>query len=359
MSRASRTLAFLITAVPMGLIGAAVLLVGWILVPLLAITPAVVPVLIGFRAAVGWIAEMEARLAGRLLGVRIRVPALAPSRRGYWGRALDIVSDRVFAKQQAYVLLRFLLGSVLAIAEVALIGSALGAIALPIYYHWSHPDITGWRVDTIWKALLYVPAGLVLLWLSVLLLAPLRALSVGLARGLLDECGEARPLEEVRRRGRRALGIHAVFFVAVNALLVVIWAATTRAFFWPAIPLVALLLPLMIHAWVQVLKEQPWLVARSKTRALAIHKGVYGSLVIYFVLSWISDGGGYFWEEPFSDFPFQRHHFARSTFPVTHNLETICASISGRGIRKGNTATSFTSRPRVAKSFRSRDPFRT
>lgn len=153
-ARTYRTLAFLVMAVPMGTVGAAVLLVGWTLVPILAITPAVVPVLIAFRRTVGWIARAEAALAQELLGIDVRARDRTPSRRGFWGQPLDILGDGAFAKQQAYLLLRFVLGGALAIGEVALLGSALGAIAVPFYYHWSHPDINGWHVDTLWKALL-------------------------------------------------------------------------------------------------------------------------------------------------------------------------------------------------------------
>jgi signal transduction histidine kinase len=189
------------------------------------------------------------------------------------------------------------LGGALAVAMVSLIASALGAIALPLYYHWTHPDITGWRVDAFWKALLYVPAGFVLLVLSVVLLRPLRSLWRRLARGLLDSRDEARAgtPEELKLRRRRALAIHAAVYAAVNALLIVIWASTTRAYFWPAWPLAALGLPLMIHLWVQLLEERPWLVGRRGNRALAIHTGVYAATILFYVFLWLASGGGYFW----------------------------------------------------------------
>jgi signal transduction histidine kinase len=292
-----RTLAFLVTAVPLGTLGAAVMLVGWTLVPLLAITPAVVPVLIGFRVTVGWIAGVEAALARRLLGITVRIRRTRRSRPGFWGQALDTLADGVFAKQQAYSLLRFVLGGALAIAELALVASAAAAIALPLYYHWSHPDVTGWHVDTIGKALLYVPVGLALLLASFGLLRPLRALWRGLADELLDSSDEApaRTPEELRLRHRRTLEIHAAVYAAVNAVLIVIWAATTRGYFWPAWPLIALGLPLAIHAWVQLLEERPSLAARSKTRAFAIHKGVYAATALFYVFLWLASGGGYFW----------------------------------------------------------------
>jgi signal transduction histidine kinase len=296
-TRSLRALAFLITAVPMGILGAAVLLVGWTLTPLLAITPAVVPVLIGFRAAVGWLARVEGVLARSLLGVPVRPPASTPARRGgYWGRALDIISDGAFGRQQVYLLLRFVVGGALAIAVAALVGSALSAIALPLYYRWTHPDVSGWNVDTLWKALLYVPAGLALLLLAGFLLRPIRALWRGLARRLLSERPEiARTREEIRRSRRRALAVHAGAYLAVNLLLILIWGVTTAGYFWPAWTLISLGLPLAIHAWVELLDERPALLGRNTTRVFAIHVGIYLSFAVFFVLVWVAGGMGYFW----------------------------------------------------------------
>ena len=295
-ARTYRTLAFVITAVPMGILGAAVLIVGWTLVPILAITPAVVPVLIGFRRTVGWIARAEAALARELLGIDVRARDRTPSRRGFWGQALDILGDGAFAKQQAYLLLRFVLGGALAIGEVALLAGALGAVAVPLYYHWSHPDINGWHVDTLWKALLYVPAGVALLLLGVFLLRPLAAVWRGLARGVLDsrEVPVARSPDETKLIRRRALAVHAAVYVSLNALLIFIWAVTSRGYFWPRWTLLALGLPLAIHGWVHLLEERPSLV-RGKTRAYAIHKGVYASFVLFYVFLWLATAQGYFW----------------------------------------------------------------
>ncbi len=298
MSFASRirALTYLITAVPLGTLGAAVVLVGWTLTPLVAITPAVVPVLIGFRAAIGWVARADASLARSLLGVQVSPRTRTPSRRGFWGQGLDIVSDGEFAKQQVFSLFRFAFGGVLAIAEVSLIGAALGAIAMPLYFSSAHPDVNGWHVDTLWKALLYVPAGVVLLALALYLLRPLAAISRWVARRLLDspEAVERSP-KETKLARRRALAAHVVVYVSVNALLIVTWATTTQAYFWPAWPLIALFLPLSIHAWVQAVDERPELIRPGQTRAFAIHEGVFASFALFYVFQWLASGGGYFW----------------------------------------------------------------
>ncbi len=291
-----RTLLFLLTAVPLGAVGATVLLTGWTVALTLVITPLIVPVLVGFRPAVGSIAQAEAALASTLLGITVRPRLNTPSRRGFWGSAVEIVRDRAFWKQQAYLFLRFALGWALAIAVGALISSALSAITMPIYYHWTHANVNGWHVDTFWKAVLYVPAGIFALLVAAHLLGPLARMSRWLVRGLLDEdMAVGRTPEQSAAVRRNALVAHAGFYAGLNALSILIWAVTSRGYFWPMWTLICLGLPLAIHAWVELVDRRPDLAARSKTRALAIHKGVFGSFAVFFVLVWLAAGPGYFW----------------------------------------------------------------
>ena len=292
-----RTLLFLFTALPLGAVGATVLLTSWTVALVLVITPLIVPVMIAFRAAVGWTAEAEAALARTLLRIPVRSRPWTPSARGFWARAGEILKDRAFWKQQVYLFLRFVLGGALAIAEGALISSALGAITMPIYYPWTHADINGWHVDTFWKAVVYVPAGIAVLLVAAHLLRPLAAVSRSLARGLLDEdAAVGRTPEQTAAIRRRALVAHASFYAGLNALLILIWAVTTRGYFWPAWTLICLGLPLAIHAWVELVDRRPGLIiGRSRTRALAIHKGVFASFAVFFVFVWLMSGLGYFW----------------------------------------------------------------
>jgi signal transduction histidine kinase len=291
-----RTLLFLLAALPLGALGVTVLLVCWTVTLVLVITPLIVPVLIAFRAVVGWTAEAEAALARRLLGIPVRARSWTPGSRGFWARAGEIISDGAFWKQQAYLFLRFTLGGAIAIAEAVLISSALGSITMPIYYRWTHANLNGWQVDTIWKAFAYVPVGIAFLLIGTHLLRPITAVSRSLARGLLDEdTAMRRTPEQTALLRRRALEFHAGFYAALNALLILIWAVTTRSYVWPMWTLIALGLPLAIHAWVELVDRRPQLARRSKTRALAIHKGVYASFVLFFVFIWLASGGGYFW----------------------------------------------------------------
>jgi signal transduction histidine kinase len=302
-----RTLLFLLTALPLGVVGAIVLLTGWTVGLVLIITPLVVPVLVAFRPAVGSVAQAEAAAARTLLRITVRTPLNTPSTRGFWGSAIDILGDRAFWKHQAYLFLRFTLGWALAIGEVVVISTALSAIVMPIYYRWTDTNIAGWQADTFWKAALYVPAGIVALLIAAHLLRPLAALSRWLAWGLLDEDAAVAltPNESaaIQRRTlaaspavrRRALATHAAFYAGLNALLILIWALTSRGYFWPKWTLICLGLPLAIHAWVELVDRRPGLAGRIKTRALAIHIGVFASFALFFVFVWLAAGAGYFW----------------------------------------------------------------
>jgi signal transduction histidine kinase len=293
-----RTLAFLLTAVPLGAVGVLVLIAGWTLTVLLAITPAVVPVLLGFRAVLGSLARAEASLANTLIGTSVRPPVTAAGGRNFWRRGYSVLWDPAFWRQQLYVLLRVLVGWTLAVLEVSLLATALGATAMPIYYRWSHPEIAnGWPVDTLPRALLCVPAGVVLLFVGIWLLRPLRTLFRGLATRLLgDDRVAAMTPAEARARRLHALELHAGFFGLLNALLIVIWALTSRGYFWPVWTLLALGLPLAIHAWVVLVRERPQVARRQRVpRALGYYEGVALSVSLFLVLVWAVTGRGYFW----------------------------------------------------------------
>ncbi len=51
-----------------------------------------------------------------------------------------------------------------------------------------------------------------------------------------------------RIRAKRAFWVHLVMFVAVNALLVGIWAVTTAGYFWPIWPMLGWSIGLVGHA---------------------------------------------------------------------------------------------------------------
>jgi signal transduction histidine kinase len=297
-SEVVRTLLFLAAAIPLGAVGFAVLVAGWTLVAVLAITPLVGPALVGYRVAVGALARAEGALANGLLGTDADPPRSSPGPRGYWRSAANVLRDPTFWKQQAYFLIRCTLGSALAIAELTLVASAGAALTEPIWYRWAHSDFGSWRVDTLGKAFLFVPAGIIGLVIALSLIRPLAAVSRSLVTGLLGDggAGETRSPAVVREFRLRSLALHAAAVGLLNLLLVVIWAATSRGYFWPMWTLIPFGVILGLHAWAVLVDERPELVRHKRmTRGLAMHEGVAGAITIFLVLVWAVTTRGYFW----------------------------------------------------------------
>jgi hypothetical protein len=128
-----RRLLFFLTAIPLGAVWATFLFAGWFLIVLLAITPLVIPLLIGLGAMVRLFAAGEVALANRLLRARLEPFAPPPRTTGFWARALAVVRNRRLWKAQAYFLLRFFVGAPLAVGLFSVLGSSLWMIGLPIY----------------------------------------------------------------------------------------------------------------------------------------------------------------------------------------------------------------------------------
>ena len=79
-------------------------------------------------------------------------------------------------------------------------------------------------------------------------------------------------------------------------VLVVIWAITSRGYFWPMWPALALAFVLAIQTWIAWVqgRHTPWL-ERRRHRSLAIHAGVWGAYLLFTIGIWAASGGGYFW----------------------------------------------------------------
>jgi signal transduction histidine kinase len=284
MNNAARTFVYLVAGLPFAVVSLALLVAGWVAVPLVAITPLVVPALIGFRAGVGAVARADAELANGLLGTRVRPPVSSPPATGFWRRATSVLTDPNFWSQQLYLLIRTVLGFAIAVAEIALVGASLMAIALPVYYRWTDNEIGSWQVDTLGRALLFVPVGFAGLALAIALLWPIRALWRSLVYGLL---GKSLPVP-----GHRALLLHAAVVAAVSAVILIVWAATPHTSFWPIWVLLPLALALGVHAWIAFLSARPDLTDR---RPLLITGGVAVALTLFVTAIWAAAGQGYFW----------------------------------------------------------------
>jgi len=296
VTRRLATLAFLLAAAPVGAVALAVLIAGWVTVTVLVITPLVIPALVGFRAGVGWTARLDGEMANGLLGTSVRPPVRSPGPRGFWRSGLNVLSDGAFWRQQVYLLVRMTLGFAVAIAEWTLLAVSLGALTLPVWYRWSatgsspFPRLGSWHVDTLGRALLGVPVGILGLALALLLLRPLTAVSRRLVGSLLRG-GEAGGPEPSLQERRHSLALHATAYVVVNLALTLIWALTSRGYFWPEWTFIALGLPLAVHAVSELATEQ----VPPARRSLAVHGGATVAASVFFTLIWAVTSRGYFW----------------------------------------------------------------
>jgi signal transduction histidine kinase len=292
-----RSLLFLTAALPLGIVGITALAIGWGLTLGFLITPLVVGVLIGFRAAVGGIATLEAALARSLLGVDVGRQRISSGGQGYWSSGKAVVVDGSFWRQQGYLVLRWLVGTPIAIAVLAVIANALYVIALPIYYRWTQADATGvLRVDRLQEAVFVMPLGAIVLVLAVHVIRPLAALWRHIAVAMLQPAdGREQDPAMISRRRSQALRMHDGITVAVLALLVAVWALTGGSF-WPIWPMLALGLVLAIHTSIAFAAGHPAVVRRyGLTTAAAANVGVTAAFSLFYVLVWAASGGGYFW----------------------------------------------------------------
>ena len=277
--RTLTTLIFLLAVVPLAGIGLAVLIAGWVLVATLAITPLVVPALVAFRVAVGGVARLDAELANALLGTSAQPPVTSPGPGGFWRRGLNVLRDAAFWRQQAYLLVRLSVGFGIAVAEWALIAASLGLVAMPIWYRWTNFRLFGeWPVDTLGRALVCVPVGIAGLAVALALIRPIAAGWRFLVRTLLGDMGSG------TTDLRPALKVHALAYGVLIVFLTVVWAVTSRGYFWPEWPMIALGLPLAIHAWMAV-----------PARSLAKNAGIAASIAVFFTFVWAVTSRGYFW----------------------------------------------------------------
>jgi signal transduction histidine kinase len=293
LGRALRTLVFLGIAVVVGGIGLAVLIAGWTLVAVLAITPLVIPALVAFRIAVGGATRLDGELANGLLGTSVKPPVTSPGPGGFWRAGWNVLTDGVFWRQHTYLMIRLSLGFVLAVAEWALVAASLGLVTLPIWYRWP-PDtqVFGiWHVDSLGDAFIWVPVGLVGLALALALTRPLEAISVRLVRDLLSGPRAARA--GAAGWPGQAVRVHALAYAALNAVLIAIWALTSHGYFWPMWPLLTFGAPLALHAWVAHVESRPergW-----RTRALDHQAGISAILAVFLTVVWAITSRGYFW----------------------------------------------------------------
>ena len=290
-----RALLFYLAELVLGVVGFAVLIAGWTVTLVLAITPLVVPVLIGFRAAVGGLAKAEAYLARNLIGASAH-PSASSNGTGFWSRGFSVLGDASFWKQQLHLFLSW----PTALIPVALLGWGGQLVSLPIWYRWVDSyDVAGlFTVDSFAEALALAAFGALVLVVLAHLLRPMTSLSRRLANSLLASDAEAMAITGAERSVRRlrALTIDSLISSGVVVLLIVIWALTGEGYFWPIWPLLAMTLVVGIPGWIVLVLERRD-VARFTlgSEALALQIGISGLVLGFLVGVWAVTGGGYFW----------------------------------------------------------------
>jgi signal transduction histidine kinase len=294
--RALGTLGYVVAALPVGAAAVAVLIAGWVATAVLAITPLVGLAFTGLRAAVGGLARADGETANALLGTHVTPPLhSAGPVTSFWSRARNVLRDETFWKQQLHLTLRLVVGVPVAIVELSLLAGGLFAIATPLLYRWTDPQLGSWPVDTLGRALLFVPPGLLAIGAALVLLGLLGDLSRATVTGLLGGAAPAAPVAHTREMRVRWLVLHAAVYVGLALGTTLIWLLTTRAYLWPAWVWVVFAVPLVIHAWVELIGLRPEVVPRWMTPALAIHAGVTVALSLFFVEVYGLTRHGYFW----------------------------------------------------------------
>jgi signal transduction histidine kinase len=290
-----RAVLFYLAELVLGVGGWILLIAGWCITVCFAITPLVVPLLIGLGVAVGMLAQAHAASARGLLGVTVR-PSLAGGGAGLWQRAFSVLGDRAFWRQQAYLLLAW------PVAFVALLPLywALELLSLPVTYRWlGSDDVIGlFEIDSSVEALPFAAIGLGLLVAAAHVFGVFARLSGRLATRLLAREGErvVRSAAEIRAGRRRALTVQALVSATIAVALVVTWAFTTAGYFWPMWPILSLALVLAIPGWIVLVLERRELVRLALgSRALAIQIGISAFVLAFLVAVWAITTRGYFW----------------------------------------------------------------
>ena len=154
--------------------------------------------ILGLTAACSWaFAAFERSLADGLLGTHL-LPSPQPWKRadGVWPRIKAHFGSGATWKDLAFLILKFPLGLLSFCIVVTLGATSLALATAPIYYRYaSSTDTHGvfhhglnfgvWYLDRLWQALLLVPIGLLLLFISLHAFNGLAAMWRAIARGLL------------------------------------------------------------------------------------------------------------------------------------------------------------------------------
>jgi hypothetical protein len=199
-------MAYLALAFPLGLFYFVFLVVGlalgiglviiWVGLPILAV------VVLAWWAFAG----LERLQAEHLLGVPT-AGRLAPweGDASWWQRVKRHLGDARTWKDLAFLFVKFPLGVVSLVVVAVVVALPAALISAPLYYRYADLTINGahhhgidlgaWHIDTLPKALLLVPIGIVVLIAGLHLANVFARFSGILAAALLDDTGAAAPAQ--------------------------------------------------------------------------------------------------------------------------------------------------------------------
>ena len=147
---------FLVTAIALG-VGTAVTLIG-------------IPVLIFTVYAWRWLAGLERSLIGLLTGIEIPIPYRAERPGASWWDKLKLrLADPATWKDLVFLLLQFPLGIASFVVATVVLGIAIGSLWAPAYY-WALPDgidVGLFYADTLPEALALMPLGALALFVGI------------------------------------------------------------------------------------------------------------------------------------------------------------------------------------------------
>ena len=293
-----RALLYQLVGLALGSVAFGVLIAGWTTTLVLAITPLVFPLLFALRWVVGQLARVQGLAADALLGTSTSVPTRTTRGASFWTRALNVLRDPAFWKQQAQLLLSW----PMALVPLAVLSWGLQLLTLPVWQRWvDSSDVFGFlEIDSFVETLPAAAAGFVVLLGLAHALGPYTRFCRWLASRLLTgEPGRRRFVSpaELRARRFRALTILSLVSTSIVVVLVVIWELTSDGgYFWPIWPLLSLALVVGIPGWIVAVLENPDIPRITLgSRALAIQVGVSVVVSGFLVGVWAITGGGYFW----------------------------------------------------------------
>ncbi|GAA0333241.1 sensor domain-containing protein [Actinoallomurus spadix] len=216
--RAAAELLYAVASLPLAVLGFGYAAATLVLGLGLAVTAAGIPLLAVGLLGARWFGGLYRRLAGRLLGERVRPPAPHRPGSGFYGRVQAVLGDAAGRRAMAYLLLRLPLALLHLYVVLFTWGWGVVALTYPLQRAFGLNDVTtrdergvlrhgfvigGLHLDTWPRALLVSVAGAALLFLAPRAVHAVVLLDRMLIRRLLGGSSAAeriRTLEETRAR---------------------------------------------------------------------------------------------------------------------------------------------------------------